>query len=468
MAIQGLTQAQSAFLEQFVLVSAPVSGGDDAGAAKLYQGLLGRAQKLAGRIAKLTPDAQKLLLDGRRKLGAGVGTAQKQAEAGQMPAAAATMKDLVPVMRSLDGAIDLADTYAAEAAKFLARLTEARGRTDGAIAIADYLKRMEDDDTRRRKAEAQGDLKAALIICEALDNRHEALMQDADRGRDYALVRKEVETEIARLTAAAPGGGPARAVIADCREMLEVAANFIKSDNWVGAVLMARKARNELKVGTDGLDLTRKLDEISPADDFDAAFQTFTDALRRVTGLRGARHFAGELRAIRDQGETARKLLPDIGAAAGQLDEATARCKALTRPILDHGRYVDAARSAAAQLKSVAAMNRDKCIAAEIAAATRAMKSATARAKSGDYAAAMDRLGDAESSLAQGHAAAAAYLGTLRDGRLTIARALKSGTGDGDRLRRLFADIDTAFAARDLTAAAGLAAEIPGAVAATA
>lgn len=450
MAIEGLTPEQSAFLEGFVLDSAPAAPTGD----KRFPGLLRAAQGLQARIAKLPGAAQTLLQAKTAELDTKLSAAQQQDKDGDTARAADTLASAEPVMRSLRQDMKLATTYANEAAKFQTRLAAARSRLggDGGIAIADYIERLEADDQRRAAAEARGDLRMALTACEAMDNIHDAKMQDADRGREFLTLKSAIETGIAQLEQRAATPETVQPLIADIREMMNDAENFTKSDNWVGAVIMMRNARTELKVGAASLDLSQTLEAAGRDPDFDTAYGEIQALIQQIGKMRGARDFAGALREAMDLADSARALLPDSDAARAELDRAKQQCDATARLILQNDRAQSALSAALSQHKALAGLNTDKCIQQEVKTAGRLIKDAATQAKAHKFDTALETLNQAENRMAAGVAAAQVYGTDIRASRMAIARALKSDPDqdNAEDLKSLFAQISQAYDQRDI------------------
>lgn len=459
--MSALTPAQISFLERFVvdgpLPKAPV---DD----KAFQAELRRAEAVEARLSKLSNDARALLKRDLDPFEKGLAQARAAAGKGDMAAAVGALEAVEDHCDGLEARAGLAATYAVEARKFARRLAEARARRNdgGATAIGDYITRMETDDDRRAKAEARGDLRAALAICEALDNRHDAMMQDADRGRDYARMKLGLDKQLAKLA----GKPQAQELVEDVCDLMQGAENCGSSGNWVGATTAMGRAVNELTIGMRGIDLGARLDADVAGKDFDTAYAGFLKALKTATRTPGARAFARELRAARETGQAARQALPDSGRALKELDEAVQACKALVPRMLDHARYNRTATTMLRQMKDLRALNIDRCIQPDLSRAGAEIKAAAKAAKGGDTNTALKRLTAAESLMGTAHAAGSSYVAVLRDTRRRIARALKDGTGDASVLRDLFARIDKAFAARDLRTAEALAREAAGQIAA--
>lgn len=444
-----LTPAQTRFLERFVY-GGPLPGAQpvDDGAFKAE---MRRAEQVEAQVSKLSQEARALL---RRDLDPFLkGLAQARAAAGQgnVAAAAAALEAVEDHCDGLEARAGLAQTYAVEARKFAQRLAEARSRRNdgGAVAIGDYITRMETDDERRAKAEARGDLRAALTICEALDNRHGAMMQDADRGRDFARMRAGLESQLARLA----GKPQAEELVDDVRDLMQSAENCAGSGNWVGATTAMGRAVNELTIGLRGIDLGAKLDADIAGQDFDSAYAGFVKALKTATRTPGAKAFARDLRAAREQGEGARKALPDTAKALAELDGAIRACKTLVPKMLEHARYDRTAIAMLRQMKDLRGLNVDRCIQPDLKRAGTEIKAAAAAAKGGDTTTALKRLTAAESLLGTAHAAGSSYVRVLRAARHDIAQALRNGIGDANELRALFNRIDKAFSARDLATA---------------
>ncbi len=463
--MSALTPAQITFLERFVIGGPlPKAAAGTPVDSAAFQAELRRAETVAARVAKLSADAQALLRRDLDPFLKGLAQVRSAADKGDIAAAAATLEAIEDHCDGLEARAGLAKTYAIEARGFARRLAEARSRRNdgGATAIGDYITRMETDDDRRAKAEARGDLRAALAICEALDNRHGAMMQDADRGRDYARMKLGLEKQLAKLR----GTPQAEELIEDVRDLMQSAENCGSSGNWVGATTAMGRAVNELTIGMRGIDLGAKLNTDVAGKDFDTAYAGFLKALKTATRTPGARAFARDLRAARDKGEGARKALPDTARALEELGEAVQACKALVPKMLEHARYNRTAMTMLRQMKDLRALNIDRCIQPDLSRAGAEIKAAAKAAKAGDTTTALKRLTAAESLMGTAHAAGSSYVAVLRDIRRRIARALKDGTGDASVLRDLFGRIDKAYAARDLRTAEALAREASGQIAA--
>lgn len=456
-----LSPAQTKFLERFVYGGALPGAPKDDGAFKAE---LRRAEQVEARVSKLSPEARALLRRDLEPFLKGLAQARAAAGKGDTAAASAALDAVEDHCDGLEARAGLAQTYAVEARKFARRLAEARSRRNdgGAIAIGDYITRMETDDDRRAKAEARGDLRAALTICEAMDNRHGAMMQDADRGRDYARMKAGLDKQLAKLA----GKPQAEDLVEDVQDLMQSAENCIRSSNWVGATTAMSRAVNELTIGLRGLDLGATFGADVAGQDFDSAYAGFLKALKTATRTPGAKAFARELRAARDKGEGARKALPDTARALSDLDAAVQDCKALVPRMVEHARYDRTAVAMLRQMKDLRGLNVDRCIQPDLKRASAEIKAAASAAKAGDTTTALKRLTAADSLMGTAHAAGSVYVRVLRDARRAIAQALKDGTGDATALRELFARIDKAFAARDLATAEKFARLVPGELAA--
>jgi hypothetical protein len=450
MAIEGLTPEQSAFLEDFVLDAAPAAAAAD----KRFPALLKAAQALQARIAKLPTAAQTLLQAKTAELDTKLTQAQQQARDGNADQAADALTVAEPVMRELRRDMKLAATYATEAAKFQTRLATARSRKggDGGIAIADYIERLETDDQRRAAAEARGDLRMALTACEAMDNIHDAKMQDADRGREFLTLKTNVETAITQIEHQAAAPETVQPLVAEIREMINDATNFTKSDNWVGAVIMMRNARTEFKVGSAALDLSQKLDAAGQDPDFDKASENTQALIGQIGGMRGANAFAGQLREASDLTASARALLPDTDAARAELDRANQLCNDVAQLILQQNRVQSVLRSTLTQHKALTGLNAEKCIQKEVKATARLIKNAAKQVTAQKFDAALDTLKQADTQIAAGIAAGQAYGSDIKSGRLAIARTMQTDPDQdiAGELKSLFAQITKSYDQRDI------------------
>lgn len=451
-----LNAAQKAFVDKFDLAS----GAPDAPAPDDKSGfeeLLEESEKLVARARSKSPLVAKLLSKTISVVSAAVAESKKQAASGDKASAAKTLQQQAGAARALDRDIDTAVLYATEQRKFATRLSQTRHhrRTGGAIAIEEYLQRMEADEKRRQTAETRGDIRQALAACEAQDHRHTAMMMEAARGVEFTRLQTEIETEISRLESQAPGGGKAAPVIAEVREMMNDAGNFTKSDNWVGATLMLRKARTELKVGTKGLELVDKLVPEEAPKDFNKAYAQVTATITGLRKLPAARGFKRELADCVEQTRAARAALPDEAAAMQQLNSARRTCAELSTKLLEGGKYTSTVRQVMDQRKKLLRAQQDKCAQPEAVRAGRMLKEANKKAQGKDFAAAMDLLDKATGELRAGHKISQLYSRFVAPARIAIAKQLRSNSGDDPKAR--LTELDVAFRNRDLKASETLA-----------
>lgn len=448
MSLDRFSPAQISFLERFVL-SRPIKaakGPDPKKRAML--------EKLHKRLGALPPQGAAIVADRKRAI-------DKAHVALGGPDAADALDDVAPEFGPLTRDLKILDTYLAEVRGFEARLSEARSRMggDGGIAIEDYVKRLEEDDQRRLASEKRGDIRMALVAIESQDNRHAAMMQEANRGRDYLIVKKEIESEIAAMRSKAPEGGDAKPAILKTEEMMEDALNFTKSGNWVGAVTMLRKARTSLRVETKGLDLTRKLDTMEPPRDFERGHARCLAMIKTLHKAPGSKAFRKELRAATELCGQANAVLPDMATAQDLLKRGFDTCKTLSRDILAHSVYDEAAKEAAKERKRLNAVNQDKCIARELKDIDQHLIKARKAAKAKRYPNAMDGLEKAGLAIAEAQMAAALYLSDVGPARKATAAFVKGG-GDRDQAEALFQRMTEAYGKRDLAAAEKLSREL--------
>ncbi len=457
-----LTPAQQSFLEKFVAKPQPVTDAP-AAESKTYGRLLTQAEDLKSRLESLSPKGKALMAEGTRMVKEALEAARKAAGEGDKVGAEKALTRMRPEMRTLSTSIPLVQTYVDEAKKFQMRLQQAQARVggQGGIAITDYINRLKEDDQRRQAAEGRGDIRMALVACEARDHLHDAKMQDADRGAEFVALTNEIKAEFTRLEHLAPGGGDAKDVIAEVRDMMDSAEGFAQGGNWVGAVMVMRNARTELRVGTSGLELAQKLSGAGKGEDFDTAYRGFLTLFKGLSKTKGIASFAAELRQANALADEARAAMPDVARARELLEQALRACNDLVRPLVLQAQYQAKMKDVMAQRQAMAGLNEDGCIDAELRAAAAAIKSAADHAKSKAFKPALSDLDAAETHLRDANAAGQIYAELVRDGRKSIALKLQRlATEDDDaetkELRTLFDQISAAFEARNLNRIAPL------------
>lgn len=445
-----LTKEQAAFLERFGLKagdSQESQGKDNTG----FESMLRKAQHLQSRLSSMTSRGAALLKPRTTQLSAGITAAEQAAESGDPEKAATLLSGLDTLMRELDRDMDYVSDYVAEDQKFQKRLQEARvhRRGGGALAIQDYLDRLTEEEERRKKAEAKEDFREALAACDASDHMHTAMMQDAKRGVEFAALQTELETEIKRLEQQAPGGGTAKPVIDEVREMMKDADNFIKSDNWVGAVIMMRKARMELRVGTKGLELSEQLGPLEETDDFDAVYRQVLNVVKQLQSMKAAGPFRRELANCLELTRDAQAAMPDRTEALRLLSEARQKCGRISGEILLNGRLTGSVKQLLSQRDDMAKHKDSRCVTSEIQASARKLKEADQKAKAHEFDDALKRVDEAAEQIRVGHAALRLYVAKVGPARQAIARAAKHKRGNAN-WQQMLDNLDAAFAARDL------------------
>lgn len=451
-----LTDTQRAFLNKVGIYASdadpdmPDSAGIAARLEKLEQ-ILRHARSLPPAGAALVQSRVSVLehatSQARAEMSAGDARGAERRIAREADTARALAREIAEVTR-----------YLAEARKFQTRLAETRAhlKTGGAIAIKDYLGRLEADERRRAEAESRGDVGQALTACEAQDHRHDAMMAEAARGIECTRLEAEIDAEIARLEAQSPGGRLVLTVVEDIRGMMSDALNFTKSDNWVAAVLMLRKARIELALRLRGLEL----EQLMTADggDADAALAGLRSAIDRLRKLPGARRFGAELRACADRLKQAHAAIPDRSAAGDLLAEAQRMTTSLADTMIQGDRCAGAVRGVADEAKSLGRLNSDGCASPELKRAALQLRAAEAFAHDRKFSEALAALDAASQDVQSGLDVVRLYTGLVAPARRALSG--KAGQNGDEQQEQALARLDAAFGARDLAGSAALAREV--------
>lgn len=458
MAAIALSPQQRHFLETYVLKSAlPEEIPLDQADMRMVSGVL-------SRLNSLPPAGATLLGTRKAKLTAGLAEVRERQSKGDMSGAATRLSQTAALARDIGRDIGLVRTYVGEKQAFAQRLSEAQSRVggNGGIAIEDYVTRLREDDQRRATAEKRGDIRMALVACNAQEHRHDAMMQDADRGKEFVDLRAALQAEIDRLSQIAGDGGYAKPAIERAVEAMEDAVNFTKSGNWVGAVMLMRKAKNALKVDVASLDMMSKLDDTDQDADFDTAHTRCLKLLAGYKRMPSAKLLKRELFDVASKIAAAKQALPDMEMAHDLISTAQKSAADLGKLLVSAARYKSAAEAAAAQRKSLGKMNIDKCIASELSQVDALLKTVSKKANRHDFDAAEKTLAEIQTALGQAHDAASLYSETIRTSRRAVAQTIRSKDLDEaqkGKLVSIFDDMAKAFDSRNLREAERLAQE---------